>query len=285
VLVNILTIDVEEYFHPTEVQSMATMDEWSALPSRILPQTEWILETLDRYNVRGTFFILGWIAHRHPELVRRIASAGHEIGCHSFAHQLVFKQTPDEFHEDLRRAVISIEDACGITPRTFRAPSYSITAESFWALEILTEFGFTHDSSIYPISHDRYGIPAFGRFAQTITTASGPIREVPVATAQLSEGKVAPVGGGGYLRLLPYTYTAAGIRRINRDENQPACIYIHPWELDPATPRLARGTLSRLRTYTGLSSMRGKFTRLLADFSFTALTDVHPEIVHCACNT
>ncbi len=277
-MLNVLTIDVEEYFHPTEVQPSTAATEWSALPSRIFPQTEWILETLARHSVRGTFFILGWIAHRHPDLVRRIADAGHEIGCHSFAHQLVFKQTPKEFRQDLYRAVKSIEDACGITPRIFRAPSYSITAESFWALEILAEFGFTHDSSIYPISHDRYGIPTFGRFAQTITTASGPIREIPVATAQLSEGKVAPVGGGGYLRLLPYFYTAAGIRRINRDENQPACIYIHPWELDPSTPRLARGALARLRTYTGISSMRRKFTRLLTNFAFATLTDVHPAI-------
>lgn len=248
------------------------------MPSRILPQTEWILETLDQYKVRGTFFVLGWIAHYHPKLVLRIAKAGHEIGCHSYAHQLVFRQTPQEFRQDVRRAVESIEDACCITPRSFRAPSYSITARSLWALEILAELQFTHDSSIYPIRHDRYGIPNFDRFAQIVKTSSGPIREVPIATARLSKGKVAPVGGGGYLRLLPYCYTAAGIRRINQDECQSACIYLHPWELDPAVPRLAYGVLARLRTYTGLAGMRNKVVKLLDDFSFSTLSDVHPML-------
>jgi hypothetical protein len=144
-----------------------------------------------------------------------------------------------------------------------------------WALEILAECGFTHDSSIYPIPHDRYGIPSFGIHARTLWTPSGSILEVPIATARISKARVAPVGGGAYLRLLPYRYTAAGIRRINQQDHQPACIYFHPWELDPEHPRLARGWISRLRTYGGLRSMGPKLGRLLTEFEFAPLTSVH----------
>ena len=158
-----------------------------------------------------------------------------------------------------------------------QAPSsYSITSRSLWALDVLSQCGFTHDSSIYPIAHDRYGIPGFCRHAQLVQTASGGILEVPIATVKLSEGKVAPVGGGAYLRLLPYRYTAAGIRRMNTLEGQPACIYFHPWELDPAQPRLANGLVSRIRTYSGLRKMESKLERLLSEFRFSTLTAVHP---------
>lgn len=229
----------------------------------------------DRHGVQGTFFVLGWVAQRHPGLVREIADRGHEIGCHSFAHRLIYNMTPAEFRADTRRALRAIEDACGVRPRVYRAPSFSITKRSLWALEILVECGFTHDSSIFPLRHDRYGIPGFGSNARTIETPAGPIIEVPIATATLSERTVVPVGGGAYLRLLPYRYTAAGIRRIIETHRQPACIYFHPWELDSDQPRLARGLIARLRTYCGLGSMALKLERLLADFAFTTLTTVH----------
>jgi polysaccharide deacetylase family protein (PEP-CTERM system associated) len=195
------------------------VDRWSALPSRLEDQVLRILELLDSKNTKATFFILGWVAERQPRAVRSIVAAGHEIGCHSYAHQLAYSLTPEEFLADTRRAVATIQDACGISPRSYRAPSYSITAKSFWAPEILTGEGFTQDSSIYPISHHRYGIPGFNRHSHVIQTPSGPIQEIPIATVKLSEDKVMPVGGGGYLRMLPYRYTAAGIRRLNRDEH------------------------------------------------------------------
>jgi len=273
---NIISVDVEEYFHPTELQRYAGPDEWNTLPSLVEPQTQRVLEMFDRHGVKGTFFVLGWVARRQLRLVREIAARGHEIACHSFSHRLVYNLTPAEFRTDTQNAVCAIEDACSITPRAYRAPSYSITRQSLWALEILVECGFTHDSSIYPIHHDRYGIPGFGRHALPLWTPSGTIVEVPIATVQLSERTVAPVGGGGYMRLLPYRYTAAGIRRINHSDRQPACIYFHPWELDPEQPRLARGWLSSLRTYGGLSSMSRKMERLLAEFQFATLTAVHP---------
>ena len=272
---NAISVDVEEYFHPSEVEKSVHSDRWTSLPSLVEPQTKRVLEMFEQHGVKGTFFVLGWVAQRHPALVREVAARGHEIACHSFWHRLVYNLTPAEFREDTRRAVRAIEDACSITPRAYRAPSYSITQRSMWALEILAECGFTHDSSIYPILHDRYGIPGFGRHAQTLSTPSGLIVEVPIATVRLSNRVIAPVGGGAYLRLLPYRYTAAGIRRINHHDQQPACVYFHPWELDPGQPRVASGWVSRLRTYGGLRSMAGKLDRLLSDFEFTTLIAVY----------
>jgi polysaccharide deacetylase family protein (PEP-CTERM system associated) len=275
-MINILTIDVEEYFHPAEVDVSHRIDDWPSLPSRVEAETDRLLDLLAQRQVLATFFLVGWVAEQQPHLVRRIAEAGHEIGCHSYAHRLIYTMTPRGFKEDTERAVAAIEDACGITPRLYRAPSYSIIRESLWALEVLIECGFTHDSSIFPVTHDRYGIPGFGRFAQLLQTPAGSIFEIPVATTRLANGAVVPVGGGGYLRLLPYRYTAAGIRRINGPESRPACIYFHPWEIDPEQPRLASGLVARARTYTGLRGMERKLERLLTDFRFSTLGRVYP---------
>jgi len=272
---NILSIDVEDYYHPTEVQRHISPDSWKSYPSRVETTMHSLLEAMAEVRVKSTCFILGWLAERHPRLVRQIAAEGHEIACHSYAHKLVFEMTPKEFREDTKRAVAVIEDACGITPRLYRAPSCSITAKSEWALEILADCGFTHDSSIYPVSHDRYGMPGSQRGAHVVHTASGPIIEVPVATADLG-GVVTPVGGGAYLRLFPYRYTAAGIRRMNSREHMPACLYVHPWEFDLHQPRLVRGFVGSLRTYYGLNSMEGKFSRLIRDFHFAPLSQVVP---------
>jgi polysaccharide deacetylase family protein (PEP-CTERM system associated) len=275
-MLNIISVDVEEYFHPSEVARFAPIEQWTTLPSRVEESTRRILHLFAQNQAHGTFFILGWVAERYPQLVREIAAAGHEIACHSYAHRLVYDLTPAEFAADTKRAVAAIEDACGISPRAYRAPSYSIVTRSMWALEILIQCGFTHDSSIYPISHDRYGIPGFGSHARTLRTPSGPILEVPIATVKLSRNRVAPVGGGAYLRLLPYRYSAAGIRRLNFEEQQPACIYFHPWEIDPDIPRLAQGWISQLRTYAGLGGMERKLERLLSEFQFSTLGEVHP---------
>lgn len=273
---NALSVDVEEYFHPSELRIPADAEQWSARPSRIERQIHEVLELLDRHSVSATFFILGWVAETQPALVRRIASAGHEIACHSYAHQLVYDLTPLQFREDTNRAVAAIAEACGVRPRSYRAPSYSITRRSLWALEILVQCGFTRDSSIYPIIHDRYGISGFNRFAHLLETPSGPIYEIPVATTLLNRKRIAPVAGGAYLRLLPYCYTAAGIRRLNHKEHQPACIYFHPWEIDPEQPRLTNSTISLWRTYGGLSGMRKKLDRLLKDFQFSTLSSAFP---------
>lgn len=271
-----MSVDVEEYFHPTEVQSFVNVSDWSRLPSRVEQQVDDILEVFDHYQVRATFFLVGWVAERSPAMVRRITSAGHELGCHSHYHGLIYDMTPSQFRQDTERCVGTIGDICGTVPRVYRAPSYSITQSSFWALEILADLGFTHDSSIYPVVHDRYGIPGFPRHAHILQTAKGPIWEVPISTARLRDERITPIGGGGYLRLLPYRYTAAGIRRVNEVEGQPVCLYFHPWEVDPDQPRLARGIIARLRTYSGLRGMMGKLKRLLQEFKFATLGEVHP---------
>jgi polysaccharide deacetylase family protein (PEP-CTERM system associated) len=275
-ITNVLTVDVEEYFHPAEVQTAVPEARWDALPWRLHEQIPRLLELLERRRTRATFFVLGWVAERQPGLVRSIAAAGHEIGCHSYAHHMVGSLSRRAFRRDTERAVWAIEQACGMRVRVYRAPSYSITRDTMWALETLVESGFTHDSSIYPIPHDRYGIPGFLRRTQTLNTPAGPIIEVPIATVRLGHS-VAPVGGGGYLRLLPYCYTAAGIRRINHDDAMPACVYVHPWEIDAEQPRLASGSIARMRTYTGLGGMLAKIERLLCDFDFAPLGEVYPQ--------
>jgi polysaccharide deacetylase family protein (PEP-CTERM system associated) len=275
-MVNAFTVDVEDYFHPSEVGAGISPDCWSSLASRVEIGTSFVLELLASHNVRGTFFILGWVAAHKPALVRRIAEAGHEVACHSYQHRLIYELSPTQFKTDTLAAVHAIEDACGVTPRAYRAPSFSITEKSLWAIDVLAECGFTHDSSICPIVHDRYGIPGTPRDAYVIQTRSGPITEVPVATVRLSDTRIAPVGGGAYLRLFPYRYTAAGLRRINQQEGKPACVYVHPWEVDAEQPRLAKGRIAWLRTYMGIRSMGRKLDRLLQEFAFAAMTDVYP---------
>jgi polysaccharide deacetylase family protein (PEP-CTERM system associated) len=276
-MVNVFSVDLEDYYHPTEISHDVSGEGWSQFAPRVDVGTNFLLDLLAKHNTRATFFVLGWVADHHPHLVRKISEAGHEIGCHSYRHHLVYNLSPLEFREDTLRAMRAIEAACGVSPKLYRAPNYSIVSKSFWALDVLVELGFTHDSSIYPIVHDRYGVPGFPRHPQTITTPSGPILEVPIATVQLSAQQVTPVGGGAYLRLFPYRYMAAGIRKINNIEQQSACIYTHPWEFDPDQPRMTNGLIARLRTYTGLSGMRRKLTRLFQDFEFSTMGAVYPH--------
>jgi len=275
-MVNAITVDVEEYFHATEVQNALDATARASLPSRLQHQVHNTLELFGNKHVKATFFILGWVAERLPSLVREITQAGHEIACHSYAHKLVYDLSPSEFRSDTLRAMHAIQDACGVSPRIYRAPSYSITRQSLWALEILVECGFTHDSSIVPINHDRYGIPGANRFPHVLNTPSGQIFEIPAATVELTPGRVLPIGGGGYLRLLPYRYCSAGIRRVNQQDHTPACIYFHPWELDPKLERLSLGLIARLRTYSGLSGMQRKIERLLEEFQFSTISTAYP---------
>ena len=283
-IINSVTIDVEDYFHPTEVANHTQGKSWDSFPSRVVDSTHRVLDLLaEAHETKGTFFILGWVAQKFPCLVREILAGGHEVACHSFYHRLVCDLTPAEFRADTLQAVRCIEDAGGVSPKAYRAPSYSITSECLWALEVLADLGFTHDSSIYPIVHDRYGIPNFGRHSQNIDTPSGKIFEVPAATVRLLAARIAPVGGGGYLRLLPYRYTSAGLRRLNQQEGQPACIYFHPWEVDPDQPRIALGFLASCRTYVGLAGMQGKLQKLLSEFRFSTLESVFPcEVIRTA---
>jgi len=267
---NILTVDVEEYFHPSEVQRSVGPSEWDRLPSRVEGQVYQVLQLLDRHKVSATFFILGWVAERHPGLIRRIAATGHEVASHGYEHRLVFEMTPEEFRQDLRRAKRVLEDAVGVPIQGFRAPSYSITARSSWALDILIEEGYEYDASVFPIHHDRYGIPSAPRHPNTVTRATGAILEIPASTIRLGTVNV-PIAGGGYFRLMPYWWTRWACRRVNRRERRPIVFYLHPWEIDPAQPRLSAPWLSRFRHYQNLEKTAPRLRRLLADFCFDSI--------------
>jgi polysaccharide deacetylase family protein (PEP-CTERM system associated) len=267
----IMSIDVEDYFHVEAFSDVASRSQWDSYPCRVEENTRKILDLLDEYNVRGTFFILGWVAERYPTLVRDIVTRGHEAACHSYWHRLVYNLTSDEFREDTRRAKETIEQAAGTAVYGYRAPSYSITRKSLWALDILAEAGFTYDSSIFPIHHDIYGIPDSPRSPFWLKTTAGPLLECPITTF-VWRGRNMPVGGGGYLRIFPYWYTNFGIRSTLR-EGLPLIVYFHPWEIDPEQPRLAGRLKSRLRHYTNLGRMETRLRKLLQSMPFTSFRD------------
>jgi polysaccharide deacetylase family protein (PEP-CTERM system associated) len=262
-----MTIDVEDYFHVSVFDGVVPRHQWDGLESRVCANTDRILEIFDERQVRATFFVLGWVAERFPDLVRRIAWAGHEIASHGYAHRLVYDQRPAAFREDVRRAKALLESTAGVPVLGFRAPSYSITPRSLWALDVLIEEGYTYDTSIFPIHHDRYGIPLSARQPYWIHRAAGSILEIPGSTLRWN-GMNMPIGGGGYFRLLPYAWTRWGISQLNREEQRPAVFYLHPWEIDPDQPRLRTSTLGRLRHYGQLAQTEQRLRRLLSEFSF-----------------
>jgi polysaccharide deacetylase family protein (PEP-CTERM system associated) len=273
-VLNALTVDVEDYFHVQAFADVIAQDQWSQFPKRVEHNTRRLLEIFDRHHVRATFFVLGWVAEHCPSLVSEIASAGHEIGCHGYDHQLIGKKDERGFREDLCRAKAILEDLCEVPVECYRAPSYSVTNQTLWALDIVHREGFHYDSSIFPVFHDQYGIPGAPRFPHYRSFGNGrQILEFPPSTLSLG-GANFPMSGGGYFRLLPYGITAWAIRRINEREMQPAMFYLHPWEIDPAQPPVAGPWLSRFRHYHNLHSTEDKLTRLLEDFSWRTLTEV-----------
>jgi polysaccharide deacetylase family protein (PEP-CTERM system associated) len=270
------TVDVEDYFHVSAFERSIPRSTWGGYESRVVASTQRLLELLARRNVRGTFFMLGWVADRFPSLVREIADAGHELASHSYWHRLVYELTPDEFRADLRRSKQAIEDACGIAITMFRAPSFSITVKSLWALEIMAEEGIHVDSSIFPTRHDRYGIPGAKLGIHVRRTPSGSLVEFPPTVASLGRMRL-PVAGGGYFRLYPLPLTRLAMQRVQRS-GRPVMFYVHPWEIDPQQPRLSAGSyLSRLRHYVNLHSTWDKLDRLLGDFAFGTVSQVLAE--------
>ncbi|MBX5461757.1 MAG: DUF3473 domain-containing protein [Steroidobacteraceae bacterium] len=273
-VVNAFSIDVEDYFQVAALAPAVPRESWPTREYRVERNTEIILNLLAERGIRGTFFILGWCAERSPGLVRRIASQGHEIACHGFSHQLIYTQTEAEFREEARRAKQFLEDTIGAPVTGYRAASFSITKQSLWALDALIDLGFEYDSSVFPIRHDRYGIPGASRDIGPIAAPSGrTIVEFPMSAASFGGVRV-PVSGGGYFRLLPYAVTRAGLRQINERTGQPFTFYLHPWEVDPAQPRLKVGLLSRFRHYNNLHKCEARLRRLLGEFSFSTMRDV-----------
>jgi polysaccharide deacetylase family protein (PEP-CTERM system associated) len=276
-VVNAMSIDVEDYFHVSVFDGVVPRTTWDSLESRVSANTSRLLDLFDEFHVRSTFFILGWVAERHPGLVREIASRGHEIASHGYAHRLIYDQTREAFRHDVRRAKRLIEDACGRSVQGYRAPSYSVTARSLWALDVLVEEGYEYDASIFPIRHDRYGIPVSGRRPYLIERQVGMLAEVPGSTTRIGPLNL-PVAGGGYFRLLPYAWTRWGISRINRLERRAAVFYLHPWEIDPDQPRLPAGRLGRFRHYRNLGETEYRLRRLLTDFRFDAIDSLIDEL-------
>jgi polysaccharide deacetylase family protein (PEP-CTERM system associated) len=270
-VVNAMTIDVEDYFHVSVFDGRLPRHEWSQLESRVCANTERLLEIFADVGVRATFFVLGWVAERHPALVRRIAALGHEIASHGYAHRLIYDQTASAFRDDVRKAKALLEDASGHRVAGYRAPSYSVTPRSLWALDVLIEEGYTYDASIFPIRHDRYGIPVSARHVYRVDRPGGSILEVPASTVSCGPLNL-PIAGGGYFRILPYAWTRWGIARLNRVERKPAIFYLHPWEIDPDQPRLHAGTFDRFRHYRNLSMTEGRLRALLRDFSFAPMS-------------
>jgi polysaccharide deacetylase family protein (PEP-CTERM system associated) len=227
--------------------------------------------------VTATFFVLGWVAERDAGLVRLIQAAGHEIACHGYAHRLIYGMSREAFRADVRRAKDAIADAVGAPVLGYRAPTFSVVRETLWALDVLGEEGFRYDSSIFPIHHDRYGMPAAPRFPHRVPLTGGAeLVEFPITTLAVA-GQRLPFSGGGYFRLLPYAVVRAALRRVNRRERMPAIVYLHPWELDPAQPRLPIRGLSRTRHYVNLGRTARKLDRLLADFEFAPAARVLDE--------
>jgi polysaccharide deacetylase family protein (PEP-CTERM system associated) len=271
-IVNAMTIDVEDYFHVSVFDGLLPRHSWSQLESRVCANTERLLRIFEDTGTRATFFVLGLVAERYPSLVRTIADAGHEIASHGYGHRLVYDLTRRAFRDDIRRSKDLLESATGVPVLGYRAPSYSVTPRSLWALDVMIEEGFRYDASIFPIHHDRYGIPTSPR-RPYLLQRERLLVEAPGSTVRCGPLNL-PIGGGGYFRILPYAWTRWGIRRLNQAERSPAIFYLHPWEIDSEQPRLAAPLLGRFRHYYNLSKTEPRLRALLDEFAFAPLISV-----------
>ena len=281
IMLNALTVDVEDYFQVAAFEKVVHRGAWDSYPLRVEDNTRRVMDLLDHFEVKATFFVLGWIAERRPALVREIANRGHEIASHGYGHELVYVIGPERFREDVRRSRQILDDITGTRTRGYRAPSFSITSQSMWALDILIEEGFCYDSSIFPVRHDIYGVPGAERSPHPIRRTAGEIIEFPLTTwpLRLPSGPCCiPIAGGGYLRLFPAWLIAEAFRQINTREARPAVLYFHPWELDPDQPRMRACLKSRLRHYLNLHKTAGKLRRLLSELQFGGMSEALERI-------
>lgn len=272
-MINAMTVDVEDYFQVSAFERHIPRADWDSLPCRVERNTDRILALFADRGVKATFFTLGWVAERHPGLVRRIVEGGHELACHGYAHVRATTQTPEAFRQDVGRAKAILEDLGGVPVKGYRAASYSIGAGNLWALRVLEELGFAYSSSIYPVKHDLYGMPEAQRFAFRPDNAPG-LLEIPVTTVALA-GKNFPCGGGGFFRLFPYALSRWALARVNGLERQAGVFYFHPWEIDPGQPRQhGIGLKTRIRHYLNLSRMESRLSKLLQDFQWDTMDKV-----------
>lgn len=268
-LIHAMTIDVEDYYQVSAFERHISRQSWEQWPSRVVNNTEQLLDLFEQEKIKATFFILGWEAERHPELVKEIKDCGHEIASHGYSHKLIYNQSQQEFRKETLKSKKILEDIIQSPVTGYRAASYSITHKSLWALDILGELGFTWDSSIFPIYHDRYGIPSSPRKPYKIVTSKGySITEFPLTTASLL-GQRVPAAGGGYFRQYPYALSRWLFERASRSQQCPQIFYLHPWEIDPQQPRVSGASrLSKFRHYTNLHRCKARLEKLLEDFDF-----------------
>lgn len=271
---NVMSVDVEDYFQVAAFADRIPREHWERWPCRVEANVERILALFDEYGVKATFFTLGWVAERYPGLVRRISDNGHELASHGYGHQRASEMSRPAFRQDITRAKALLEDIAGVAVRGYRAPSFSIGQANLWALDELAAAGYAYSSSIYPIAHDHYGMPQAPRFPYRPARCPE-LLELPPTTVRLA-GRNLPAAGGGFFRLLPYAVSRRLIERVNRVEGQPCMFYFHPWEVDPAQPRVPGASArSRFRHYVNLERMEGKLRRLLKDFRWGRADDVH----------
>lgn len=274
-LTNAMSVDVEDWFQVQAFARTIPRAAWEGLERRVEGNTDRVLDTFARHGVRATFFTLGWVAERHPALVRRIVAAGHELASHGHAHELVHEIGEGSFRADIRRAKAALEDAGGVAVRGYRAPTFSIGPHTPWAHAVLAEEGYAYSSSVFPVKHDLYGTPDAPRVPHH-PRADG-VLELPMTTVRAA-GRNLPCAGGGWFRLVPYALFRAGLKRVNA-EARPGLFYFHPWEVDPGQPRVAAGRLARFRHYTGLAAMEGRLRHLLRDFAWSRMDQVFASAI------
>jgi polysaccharide deacetylase family protein (PEP-CTERM system associated) len=271
-IVNAMTVDVEDYFHVSAFENVIQKNSWDALDLRVEKNTYRLLELFEQHNVKSTFFTLGWVAQRCPNLIKAIVDQGHELASHGYSHQRALSMTPDEFRADVLLSKNILEDLSGKAIKGYRAPSFSIKDENTWVYDILVELGFTYSSSTYPIEHDLYGVPNWPRFKYQRQEG---IIEIPIPTIRKNE-KNTGIGGGGYFRLYPYWMSKSRINRFLQEENKPYSFYFHPWEIDADQPKIENASLkSKIRHYINLSKMEGKIVRLLKDYKWNTMENVY----------
>ena len=271
-VLNAMTVDIEDFFHVSAFESVISPNNWDEYKPRVNENTRRLLDLFNTHNVKSTFFVLGWVAERYPELIKEIHRQGHEIASHGYAHRRATEQTPEEFEQDVVRSKNHLEDLLGEKIIGYRAPSFSIGYNNEWAFQVLAELGFKYSSSTYPVKHDLYGTPDWPRFAYK---RKENIIEIPIPTHRIL-GRQTPIGGGGYFRLYPYPLTKFLVKSYLKKEQQPYSFYFHPWEIDEHQPRVAGASAkSRFRHYININKTYGKLDRLLSDFSWGTMREVY----------
>jgi polysaccharide deacetylase family protein (PEP-CTERM system associated) len=271
-IVNAMSVDVEDYFQVEALSRVVSRDDWNAIPRRVAANTDRLIDLFAELGAHATFFTLAWVAERHPDLIRRIVAGGHELASHGLDHTRVDRQTPEVFRADLKRSRAVLEDIGGVAITGYRAASFSIGARNLWAFDVLEEEGYAYSSSVYPVRHDLYGMPDAPRVP--FHPRDGKLLEIPLTTVRRF-GRNLPCAGGGYFRLIPYWLSRANLRRVHAVDQSPCIFYLHPWEVDPAQPRVAGlSAKSRFRHYLNLGAMEGRLRRLLNDFTWDRMDRV-----------